>query len=178
MEELQKILKNSKLSAESIKDNLVHPILKTTDFKPREIFNEIKETAHSYFTTGRAVRMIGLAGLRGTGKTTLMWQVADYIYKNHTKNIYFFHIGNLRRYNVGIKELHEAFETYIAKSKLWSYKEKIVLLFDEVHEDPNWARDLKILYDEFRIAFAIATGSSALLLQSTADLVTRMLIQH
>lgn len=178
MEELKKILTNSKLSKESIRDNLVHPMLKTTDFKPREVYEEIKETAHSYFTTGKAVRMIGLAGLRGTGKTTLLWQVADFIYKNHTTNIYFFHIGNLRRYNVGIKELHEGFQTYIAKSKLWSYKEKIVLLFDEIHEDPNWARDLKILYDEFRIAFAVATGSSALLLQSTADLVTRMLIQH
>jgi uncharacterized protein len=178
MKELQKILANSKLSENSIRDNLVHPMLKTTDFKPREVFEEIKDTAHSYFTTGKAVRMIGLAGLRGTGKTTLLWQVADFIYKNHTTNIYFFHIGNLRRYNIGIKELQEGFETYISKSKLWSYKEKIVLLFDEIHEDPNWARDLKILYDEFRIAFAVATGSSALLLQSTADLVTRMLIQH
>ena len=178
MNERQKILENSKLTAARIQATLMHPVLKTTDYKPREIFHEIKDISDTYFTTGRTVRMVGLAGLRGTGKTTLLWQSADYIFKNYTENIYFFHLGFLRKYDIGVREIHEAIETYLAGSKLWTYKEKIVLLFDEIHEDTNWASDLKILYDLFPVAFVIATGSSALLLQSTADLVTRMLIQH
>lgn len=178
MEKLQQILEKSKLTAESIKDNLLHPVLQTVDYKPREVFNELKEISDIHFTTRRDARMIGLAGLRGTGKTTLLWQTAEYIYKNYTQNIYFFHIGNLQKYDIGITEIQEVIEEKLANGRLSSYKKEIVLLFDEVHEDKNWARDLKILYDLFPKAFVIATGSSALLLQSTADLVTRMYIQH
>ncbi len=178
MTELQQILENSKLTAEKIKANLLHPVLNTTDYKPREFFDEITEVSDNYFNRKSAIRMIGLAGLRGVGKTTLLWQTADYIYKNYTQNIYFFHLADLKNYNIGVREIHKGFEKYFANGELWSYKKQIIFLFDEVHEDPNWASDLKILYDLFRSVFVIATGSSALLLQSTADLVTRMLIQH
>ncbi len=178
MQALKQILTNSKITEENINDNLLHPILQTVDYSPRLVFEEIKETCDIFFTSRRTIRMLGLAGLRGTGKTTLLWQTADYIYKNYTQNIYFFHIGHLKKYDIGIKELHEAFETHIANGNLSSYKKQIVLLFDEIHEDDYWARDLKVLYDLFPSAFVIATGSSALLLQSTADLVSRMLIQH
>ena len=177
MKDFQQILENSKLTEERIKDGLLHPLLQK-ELKPREVFDEIKETTRAYFQNGSAVRMIGLAGLRGTGKTTLLWQTADFIYNNYTTNIYFFHLAYLQKYDIGIREIQDGIEKHLADGKLWAYKEKIVLLFDEIHEDPNWAKDLKILYDLFPIAFGVATGSSALLLQSTADLVTRMHIQH
>src|SRR5690606_19447565 len=54
----------------------------------------------------------------------------------------------------------------------------ITLLFDEVHDDDNWSKTLKILYDEARTAFILCTGSSALMLNSTADLSRRMYIQQ
>lgn len=178
MEKLHQILEKSKLTAEKIEANLLHPVLNTTDYKPREFFAEITDISDNYFNNKSAIRMVGLAGLRGVGKTTLLWQAADYIFKNYTQNIYFFHLADLKYYDVGVREIHKAFEEYYAGGKLWSYKEKVVFLFDEIHEDENWASDLKILYDLFLKVFVIATGSSALLLQSTADLVTRMLIQH
>ncbi len=177
MEELQLILENSKVGKETIEANLVHPVLKK-ELSPREVFKDINSVSKSYFENGSAVRMVGLAGLRGVGKTTLLWQSANYIYDNYTDNMYFFHLGDLKNYNIGIREIHKGIEKYFANGKLWSYKEKIVLLFDEIHEDPDWAQNLKILYDLFPVVFAVATGSSALLLQSTADLVTRMFIQH
>jgi len=162
---------------EIIQANLKHPVLRTSHYKRREQFEEIASIADSFYS-GNTIRMIGLAGLRGVGKTTLLWQTAEYLHQNHTEDIYFFHLGRLKNYNIGIKELHSGIEKHLAKGQLWTYNERIVLLFDEVHEDPNWAQDLKILYDLFPIAFVVATGSSALLLQSTADLATRMLIQH
>ncbi len=177
MTEIQQILENSKLTEERINDSLLHPLLQK-ELKPREVFDEIKETTNAYFKNGSAVRMIGLAGLRGTGKTTLLWQTANFIYNNYTTNIYFFHLAYLQKYDIGIREIQDGIEKHIANGKLWGYKQKIVLLFDEIHEDPNWAKDLKVLYDMFPIAFCLATGSSALLLQSTADLVTRMHIKH
>ncbi len=176
MNELQQILKNSKLSEKRINNNLQHPYLEKK-YKTREVFEDIKENADTYFNTGNGVRMFGYAGLRGTGKTTLLWQAAEHIFHNHTKNIYFFNFTDLITYNVGIRELKRAFETYIVKDHLDSFREKIVLIFDEVHLSPMWSMALKALYDEFRIAYILASGSSALLLQSTADLVTRMIIQ-
>ncbi len=178
MTELQQILESSKLTAEKIEANLLHPVLNTTDYNPRDFFDEITDITDNYFNHKSEIRMLGLAGLRGVGKTTLLWQAADYIYKNYTKNIYFFHLGRLKKFDIGVHEIQEGIEKYFADGKLWTYKEKIVLLFDEIHEDHNWANDLKIFYDLLRPMFVIATGSSALLLQSTADLVSRMLIQH
>lgn len=177
MDELYQIIENSKVTKETIKDSLILPALQTADYKPRVIFEEISEISDNYFTTYRDARMIGLAGLRGTGKTTLLWQTALHIWEKYCQEIYFFNIADLKSYNIGVKEIHRAFEN-IAKSKLWSYKKQVVLLFDEVHEDPQWARALKVLYDEFKTSFIMATGSSALLLQSTADLVTRMYMHH
>ena len=178
MDELQQILENSKLTKQKINDNLLHPVLDTTDYKPREIFAEISDISDNYFNKKSAIRMVGLAGLRGTGKTTLLWQSANYIFDNYTQNIYFFNFADLIRYNIGIWDIREGFEKFIVKNYLASYKERIVLIFDEVHESPMWAKALKALFDEFRSAFILASGSSALLLQATADLVSRMLIQH
>lgn len=179
MDELHQILINSKVTKEQIEANLISSVSGSkTELKPREVFDEISEIADSYFNHQSILRMVGLAGLRGVGKTTLLWQSAYYIRKNYTENIYFFHMADLKNYNIGVREIHKGFEKYFANEKLWSYNERIVFLFDEVHEDENWASDLKILYDLFLKVFVIATGSSALLLQSTADLVTRMLIQH
>ncbi len=177
MTELQQILENSKLTEKRIKHNLEHTFLKT-ELKPREVFGEIKETVDTYFTTGNGIRALGYAGLRGTGKTTLLWQTAEHIFNNYTQNIYFFDFSNLIRYDISVWDIKDAFEKYIVKDYLASYREKIVLIFDEVHESHTWAKALKSLYDDFRIAFILTSGSSALLLQSTADLVTRMLIQR
>ncbi len=177
MQELQQILANSKVTAKRLDDNLQHPYSQT-ELLPREVFTEIKENTDTYFNTGNGVRMFGLAGLRGTGKTTLLWQLTKHIYKNYTTNIYFLNFTDLITFNIGIKEIKRAFEKYVVGDHLSAYKEKITLVFDEVHESPMWTKALKALYDEFRIAFILVSGSSALLLQSTADLATRMIIQH
>ena len=177
MTELQQILENSKLTEKRINNNLQHPYLQTK-YKSRETFEDIKENADTYFNTGNGVRMFAYAGLRGTGKTTLLWQAAEHIFHKHTKNIYFFNFTDLIAYNIGVKEIKKAFENYVVKDHLDSYKEKIVLIFDEIHLSPMWSITLKALFDEFRIAFILVSGSSALLLQSTADLATRMIIQH
>lgn len=178
MEELEVIVRNAKIGLDEIEDNLYNPILKSADYKPREVFYALKKQTQVYFQTRRAARMLGLAGLRGTGKTTLLWETAQFIFTNFTQEIYFFHLGDLKKYDVGIAEIQATFEKYIIKARLNSHRSDIVLLFDEIHESKNWAKDLKVLYDLFPSAFVIATGSSALLLQSTADLVTRMHIQH
>jgi len=146
--------------------------------KPRIEFNVLKKCAIDFFAQGTEPRMIGLSGLRGTGKTTLLWQTAEYIYENITTNIYFFNVNTLDNYDTNIRDILELLQSKTLKTRFTEYSEPIVLLFDEVHEDPKWTNSLKIVYDELKTAFVIATGSSALLLQSTSDLATRMLIRH
>ncbi len=177
MSELENILSNAKVTPTGIKQRLLHPILKT-EIKPRTEFNVLKKCAIDFFAQGTEPRMIGLSGLRGTGKTTLLWQIAEYIYENITTNIYFFNVNILNNYNTNIRDILELLQSKTLQARFTEYSEPIVLLFDEVHEDPKWTTTLKIVYDELKTAFVIATGSSALLLQSTADLATRMLIRH
>jgi predicted AAA+ superfamily ATPase len=177
MTDLENILTNVKVNQTIIKHRLMHPILKTK-IKPRADFDVLKKCAVDFFTHGAEPRMIGLSGLRGTGKTTLLWQTAEYIYENITTNIHFFNVNTLNNYNTNIRDILELLQTKTLKTRFSEYSEPIVLLFDEVHEDSMWTNSLKIVYDELKTAFVIATGSSALLLQSTADLATRMLIRH
>jgi len=172
MNELEKIIENAKVTPQMLNRRLLHPIYKT-EFKPRPAFSVLKKCTNDFFNQGVEPRMIGLSGLRGTGKTTLLWQTAAHIYSEITQNIYFFNVETLVNLNISI------FDFYLHIRNNNEFLDKpVILLFDEVHADPNWSKSLKILYDELRIAFIVATGSSALLLQTTADLATRMLIQH
>ena len=118
--------------------------------------------------------MLSLAGLRGVGKTTLMWQTAHYIETQHPQSIFFFNVNTLKNLGIDLHIALEAFQRHILKKRFYELSEPITLLFDEVHDDENWSKTLKILYDEARIAFILCTGSSALLLNSTADLSRRM----
>jgi predicted AAA+ superfamily ATPase len=68
----------------------------------------------------------------------------------------------------------EEFQRHIIKKRFNELTEPSTLLFDEVHDDDNWNKILKILYDEARTAFILCSGSSALFLNSTADLARRM----
>ncbi len=138
----------------------------------RNAFVLLKKYAKDFFTKGLQPRMIALSGLRGVGKTTLTWQTADYVYKNHTTQIYFISIDDINRLNANLYDVFNALETVLGCS-LNDLNKKIMLIFDEVHEAENWQKDLKILYERSKKIFVLATGSSALLLHSSSDLASR-----
>ncbi len=173
MTEIENILKKAKVTLEKIKPNLKHKIFETK-IKPRDNFNDLKQCYDDFFSEGYDPRMLGLSGLRGTGKTTLLWQIAEHAHNKGMQNIYFFDIErltamghNITRFFWEVENIYENF-----------FYQKTVLLFDEVHYDPDWASAIKILYENMRSAYIVATGSSALLLQSTADLATRIHMLH
>ena len=171
MNKIKDIIKNSRVTIFDIEKNLKR-LLKKEHFQPRADLKLLKEISKGFLTDWVHPRMLGLSGLRGTGKTTLLWQTAKYIYENNlNKDIYFFNVEKLIKKGIDIFEISEAMET------MSEFNEQTVLLFDEVHEDEGWSKSIKILYDT-NGAFIICTGSSALLLQTTADLATRMHILH
>ncbi len=167
------IIDQAKVTDELIKTRLLHPISQKK-YEMRHNGTELRSYADQFWQQGTEPRMLGLVGLRGVGKTTLLWQMADYIFKNYTKNVYFFNVNTLSNLDISIFEALEYFQTTIIQKRFNLLSEPIVLLFDEIHDDPKWAKTLKILYDEGRSVFVVATGSSALLMQNTSDLATRM----
>jgi predicted AAA+ superfamily ATPase len=137
----------------------------------------LKKYSNDFFKSGLEPRFVSLAGLRGVGKTTLLWQTANHIHFNFTKNIYFFNVNTLKNLDISLQQALDEFQKEIIKKRFNEMTEPIALLFDEVHDDDHWSKTLKILYDEARTAFILCTGSSALLLNQTADLARRMRIE-
>lgn len=110
-------------------------------------------------------RIIAIKGPRGAGKTTLLLQWL--------------------KFNLGTPK--EAL--YVTADHPWFYQHSLLelaerwvaqggsyLLIDEIHQYPNWSRELKNIYDAYKSLQVIITASSALnLYEGTADLSRRLL---
>ena len=175
-ESLKYYLENTSVTKSAIESRLTHPITKLR-YPTRLAYILLKKYANDFLQAGYEPRFVSLAGLRGVGKTTLLWQTANYIYQEYHTNIYFFNVNTLKNLGIDLYIALEEFQRHILKKRFNELSEPITLLFDEVHDDDNWSRTLKILYDEARYAFILCTGSSALLLNQTADLARRMRIE-
>lgn len=108
-------------------------------------------------------RFVGIKGSRGVGKTTIVLQYIKQHYQPNNEVLY-----------VSLDDL------YFSENKLYNlvdifYKKGGKLLaVDEVHRYPNWANELKNIYDDFPSLKVIFTGSSLLNLQNAkADLSRR-----
>jgi predicted AAA+ superfamily ATPase len=107
-------------------------------------------------------RLIAVKGARGSGKTTLILQIAKlhlplsstlYVSLDH---IYFFE-----------NKLYDL-------AKQFSQFGGTHLLLDEVHKYPNWSREIKLIYDNFPELSVIFTSSSMLeIYKSESDLSRR-----
>jgi predicted AAA+ superfamily ATPase len=105
-------------------------------------------------------RLTIITGQRGIGKTTT---IAQYMALNpELKSLYVsmdsFLIGELSMY-----EIAEAFEMDGGK----------LLCFDEIHKYSNWSQELKSIYDNFPNLKIIASGSSALEINSGSHDLSR-----
>ena len=170
---LKNYLENTIVTKSAISSRLTHPITKLR-YPTRLVYDLLRKYADDFFKTGLEPRFVSLAGLRGVGKTTLLWQTANHIYQKHNKDVYFFNVNTLKNLGIDLHIALEEFQKHIIKKRFIELSEPITLLFDEVHDDEKWSKTLKILYDEAKTAFILCTGSSALLLNSTADLARRM----
>ena len=109
------------------------------------------------------VRLIGIKGARGVGKTTLLLQRIKMAYKK-TETVFYISLDNLWFQSHSLPELAD-----------WLYLRGIRHLFlDEVHKYPNWAIVIKNLYDTYDDLNIVYTGSSMLEIDhSRADLSRR-----
>jgi len=125
-------------------------------------------------------RIISIIGPRRTGKTTLLYQVIQYLLKNglESKRVLFFSADDpsLRPYSKSLFEniFNTYFEEILIEEKR---KEKVYIFIDEVHFYDGWEHWLKKYYDMgYLIKFIVSSSSSAhLSTRSRESLVGRII---
>ena len=110
------------------------------EFK-RDIYNKIKAKLGNN-------RILILKGLRRTGKTTLLFQLIDYILKKDTpsKNIMYFSFDQT---GADLKEIIEFFSEEVLKNNISN--QKIYLFLDEVQKLADWQNKVKLYHDTYFI---------------------------
>lgn len=108
------------------------------------------------------VRIVGIKGARGVGKTTLVLQHIKETFQNPDDALY-VSLDNLWFANHSLIELVD-----------YLYSHGIVNIFiDEVHKYPNWVQTLKNLYDNYPGLNVVYTGSSMLEIDNSSTDMSR-----
>jgi predicted AAA+ superfamily ATPase len=108
-------------------------------------------------------RLIGLRGPRGIGKTTILLQYLKLHHENDESALY-ISLDNIWFSEQNLVEFVDDFVKRGGKK----------LFIDEIHKYPNWAQELKNIYDDFQEVSVVFTGSSLLeILNARADLSRR-----
>lgn len=134
-----------------------------------KLINEVDVTfvRYLYSEINWRNRLLGLVGPRGVGKTTLVLQ---HIQQNLNKadTLYVtaedFYFASIR-----LVDLADRFAKLGGK----------YLFIDEIHKYPDWAKELKLIYDYHSSLNVIFTGSSVLdIKKGSADLSRRAVVYH
>ena len=90
-------------------------------------------------------QIVGLAGLRRVGKTTMMYQVINHLIKDRENplNILYFSFDES---NVEINEIIKVYEEEVLKNEI-ADKERYFMFFDEIQKLGDWQNKIKLLYD-------------------------------
>lgn len=139
-------------------------------------FNTLTNYINKFLKKDTKNRFFIMPGLRGVGKTTLIYQLIDYLIntKNISKERILFldldRLKDLPTFNLidyldyFIKDIHEAYPIV---------KEPLFIFIDETQYAENWDLNGKIIFDENKKIFMIFTGSNALNLKSNNESVRR-----
>lgn len=123
-------------------------------------------------------RLIILPGLRGVGKTTIVFQIYEYL-RNEKKiaqdRIIYFSTDELKAYlGKKILDVADTFIQEVHKTSPIHLDKEVFILIDEAHFDNNWSETAKVLFDKNKKIFMIFTGSSALNLELSVDAARRI----
>lgn len=147
-------------------------------YEPRYLFHHLKKRINDFIDGETEIRIFGIPGLRGVGKTTLVAQLYQYLLSKYPKNLLF--ISGDQITNLLQSDLYTVLSEYekTLGSAFESLSSPHFIFIDEIHYDSKWPHVLKWLYDRSKKVFVICTGSSALSLQSSsADLARRIIYE-
>jgi len=148
------------------------------NFNYRDEYFKIKEYLDDYLEGNFERRFIILPGLRGVGKTTILFQIYDYLLntkKISRKNLLYLSMDQVTSYfQTDLLNVVDNFLEEVHNVDKINLNKKIFIFVDESHFDKKWAISGKIIYDTTKNIFLIFTGSSALDLEINGDIARRM----
>jgi len=136
-------------------------LVQKSDRKIREVSMEITRYLLPKINTNNRISII--KGARGSGKTTLLLQYAKKYAPTSKATLY-----------VALDDLFFEENTMYQLAEDFVKNNGGLLLLDEVHKYPNWSRELKLIYDDFKELKLLVTSSSLLeIYKSESDLSRR-----
>ncbi|MDX2245946.1 MAG: AAA family ATPase [Bacteroidia bacterium] len=115
-----------------------------------------------------SLRLMGIKGARGIGKTTLMLQHIRQTLGLSEKAIY-----------LSLDDIFFTENKLIDTARSFYQQGCLFFFLDEVHKYPHWATEVKNLYDTYPDIRIVFTGSSILeLTKANADLSRRAIMYH
>lgn len=146
-------------------------------YQYRKEFHYLKVHINNFLNNVEDERFLVLPGIRGVGKTTLLFQVYEYILKEKAipfNQVLYVSCDDLNDLTeCSIRELTEIYLKNYHNTNIRMLDKKIFLLIDEAQYDKNWALSGKIIYDKNTNIFMIFSGSSALHLEYNANSARR-----
>ncbi|SCG86344.1 putative protein MJ1637 [Methanobacterium congolense] len=149
-----------------------------TPLEHRKTYHRIEKYVDEFLDGYIENRFIIMPGLRGIGKTTILFQIYEYLRKEKgitDDRILYISVDELSTYlgaklfeaiDVFVKEVHETSQVNLEK--------ELFILVDEAHYDKEWSQTGKIIYDKSKKIFLIFTGSSALSFEMNVDAARRI----
>lgn len=155
---------------------------KNKKFNHRSDFNGITDIIDDFVDGDTIDRFIVLPGLRGVGKTTILYQLYDYLLnvKNINQNQILYVSCDYLKRTMSECDILKMIEYYISEfhhSSIKTLDKEIFLLIDEAHFDKDWSLAGKIIHDMTKKIFMVFTGSSAIKLDYDKESARRMVNQ-
>jgi len=142
----------------------------------RNCFVKLNMYLNNYLGGNSGIRWLVLSGFRGVGKTTLLSQLYYEVTKPEVNKLFLSVDQLTQMIGVSLNDALTVYEELLGTA--FERLEKPVLLFlDEVQYDTKWAITLKTIFDRTKKIFILATGSSAVNLQSNPDVARRAIFE-
>lgn len=141
----------------------------------RNVYATLSAYLHNFSKKKGEPRWIAIAGLRGVGKTTILAQLFSNLDVESDKKLY-LSLDQTTNLGFNLQEVLASYEELLGAS-FETLQAPIFLFLDEVQYQKDWGVTIKTVYDRSRNIFIIATGSSALSLQTNADISRRMVFE-
>jgi uncharacterized protein len=142
----------------------------------RNCFLKLMMHAQNFLKNKSTIRWVTMYGLRGAGKTTLLAQLYEQTNIDKKRKLFLSVDQVVGIFGVSLKDVIDVYEEILGSS-FEQINEPVFLFLDEVQYDEKWALFLKTIYDRSSKVFIIATGSSALLLQTSPDVARRAIFE-
>lgn len=142
----------------------------------RNIFIRIQSHLDQFLAGNKSYRWVTLTGLRGAGKTTVMYQL--YHARKNTDGYFLILSVDEITQTLGssINEVVNIFEEIIGRP-ITNLDKPLFLFLDEVQYDEKWGTTLKTIYDRSHNVFIFSTGSAAALINSNSDIARRAIYE-